>query len=362
MTERDVPAAPGSGPQGKSPAPSPALRFRSEVREAITPRAALLLLGVLILELAFVVSYIGAFHAPKPSKITLAVVAPAQAQAAVIEKLSSIPGEPLSGRPADSVGQARALVLEREVDAALLITPASPADRLLVASAGGPSAVQALQLIFQKADAARPVKITDLRPPNSADGRGLASFYLVVGMIIGGYLASAALSASFGARPANLHRMLIRLGALAGLSILSGLGGAIIIDLIFDALPRHFGPIWGIATLATFAAAASGMAFQVLLGPAGIALSVLIFVVLGNPSAGGVYPSALLPPFWRDLGPALPNGAGVTLVRNYSYFGGHQTSTAWWVLSAWAAGGVLVSSFASLRRRAKEAAGTSAQR
>lgn len=343
---------PGGEPLGKTPASSPVARFMGEVREAITPRAGILLLGVLILELAFVVSYIGAFHAPEPHKLPLAVVAPAAEREQVIDKLNAIPGEPLSARAADTPAQARTMVLQREVDAALVVAPAAAADQLLVASAGGPSSVQALETIFDKADPARPVRVTDLLPPNSADGRALASFYLAVGMVVGGYLASAALSASYGARPATMHRMLIRLGALVGLSALSGLGGAIIVDFVFDALPGHFGAIWGIGALTTFAAAAAGMAFQVLLGSAGIALSVLIFVVLGNPSAGGVYPAGLLPPFWRALGPALPNGASVTLIRNYSYFGGHHTATAWWVLSAWAVGGVLVSAVvAALRWR-----------
>ncbi|WUV82972.1 SNG1 family protein [Streptomyces sp. NBC_01476] len=319
----------------------------------MSPRAAVMLLGVLILELAFVVSYIGAFHSPKPSHIPLAVVAPAPAQAALVGRLNALPGRPLSARPARSPAQARAMVLDRRVDAALVVTPGAAPDRLVVASAGGPSGVQALQLVFEKAEGPRSVMLTDLRPPHSADGRGLSSFYLVLGVIIGGYLASAALSASFGARPANPHRTVIRLAALAGLAVVSGLGGAIIVDLVFDALPGHFATLWWIAVLTSFAAAAAGMAFQVLLGSAGIALSVLIFVILGNPSAGGVYPAALLPPFWRDIGPALPNGAGVTLVRNYVYFGGHHTSTAWWVVSAWAAGGVLVSCVASLRRQVK---------
>jgi hypothetical protein len=340
-----------------SPPPPPDYRpskgFRQEVRDAVSPRASILLLGVLVLELAFIVSYIGAFHSPKPSRVPIAVVAPAGAQAALVGKLNELPGHPLSARSADSVGQARAMVLDRRVEAALVVGPAAGADRLLVATAGGPAGATALQLVFQKVDGPRRVVVTDLRAPNPADGRGLSSFYLVVGVIIGGYLASAALAMSFGARPANQHRTLVRLGALAGLSVLSGLGAAIVADLVFDALTGHFWTLWWIAVLITFATAAAGMAFQVLLGPIGIALSVLIFVVLGNPSAGGVYPASLMPPFWRDIGPALPNGAGVMLVRNYSYFGGHDTATAWWVLAAWAVGGVLVGILASLRRQAK---------
>ncbi|MYS22803.1 Protein of unknown function [Streptomyces sp. DvalAA-14] len=363
MSDGNDGSPPGPPPEGeprKTPSSSgyrPSKGFQQELKDAVRPRAALMLLGVLILELGFVVSYVGAFHAPKPDRIPLAVVAPAQARAALIGKLNALPGRPLSARPADSASQARARVLDHSVDAALLVSPGRGRNRLLVASAGGPSGVQALQAVFRTVERAHGFTITDLRPPNSEDGRGLGSFYLVVGVIIGGYLASAALSASYGARPANPHRMYIRLGTLAGLSILSGLGGAIIVDSVFAALPGHFATLWAIAVLITFAAAAAGTAFQVLLGPAGIALSVLIFVVLGNPSAGGVIPSALLPPFWRAIGPAFPNGAGVTLVRNYAYFGGHHTSTAWWVLSGWAAGGVLLSAAVSYRRQSKFAPG-----
>ncbi|MFD6903592.1 DUF3533 domain-containing protein [Streptomyces sp. NPDC060077] len=334
---------------GPGPAPAgPA--FRQGLRGAVTPRAVILLLGVLILEMAFVVSFIGAFHSPRPRNLPLAVVAPGQAQARLVAELNSLPGEPLDARAADSASEARAMVLDRRVDAALLAGPGGGPDRLLVATAGGPAAVQALQAVFAKTGGGS-VVVDDLRPPSPSDGRALAGFYLVLGVVVGGYLASAALSASYGARPASPNRTSVRLLALAALSVVSGLGGAVVVDPVFHALPGHFGALWGIATLITFAAAAAGMAFQVLLGTPGIALSVLLFVVLGNPSAGGVYPTTLLPPFWAAIGQALPNGAGVTLVRNYSYFGGHQTSTAWWVLSAWAAGGVLISSLASLRRR-----------
>ncbi|MFC3586871.1 hypothetical protein ACFOSC_24055 [Streptantibioticus rubrisoli] len=38
-------------------------------------------------------------------------------------------------------------------------------------------------------------------------------------------------------------------------------------------------------------------------------------------------------------------------MRNHVYFHGAATARAWWVLAAWAAGGLLVSYAASLRRR-----------
>ncbi|MEU9025389.1 hypothetical protein [Actinomadura sp. NPDC048394] len=55
------------------------------------------------------------------------------------------------------------------------------------------------------------MRTVDIRPPAAGDGRGLSSFYLVIGWIVGGYLAAAIL----GARPTNLRRTVIRLSARA---------------------------------------------------------------------------------------------------------------------------------------------------
>lgn len=197
---------------GPGPAPAgPA--FRQDLRGAVTPRAVILLLGVLILEMAFVVSFIGAFHSPRPRNLPLAVVAPGQAQARLVAELNSLPGEPLDARAADSASEARAMVLDRRVDAALLAGPGGGPDRLLVATAGGPAAVQSLQAVFAKTGGGS-VVVDDLRPPSPSDGRALAGFYLVLGVVVGGYLASAALSASYGARPASPNRTSVRLLAL----------------------------------------------------------------------------------------------------------------------------------------------------
>ena len=54
----------------------------------------------------------------------------------------------------------------------------------------------------------------------------------------------------------------------------------------------------------------------------GIGVAVLLFVVLGNPSAGGV-PGGPAPGLLAGIGNALPNGAGTDLVRRIVYFDGN---------------------------------------
>jgi hypothetical protein len=169
----------------------------------------------------------------------------------------------------------------------------------------------------------------------------------VIGWIVGGYLVSSLLAVAKGSRPATLRRAIIRLLVVAPYAILSGLGGALIVDQGLGALTGHFIALWWLGALLVYGAIAVTMAFQILLGVMGIGLAVLVFVVLGNPSAGGAYQPDLLPAFWRALSGALPNGAGTDTVRRIVYFGSDGISVHLIVLAAYAIGGVLVTLLAS---------------
>ncbi|MFD8814652.1 hypothetical protein ACFV23_24955 [Streptomyces sp. NPDC059627] len=192
--------------------------------------------------------------------------------------------------------------------------------------------------------------ITDIRPPAASDGRGMSSFYLVIGWIVGGYMAATILGMAGGARPANLHRTTIRLGSLALYAIASGLGGALIAGPLLGALHGHFAALWALGALVVFAAAATTVAFQVLWGVIGIGVIIILFVVMGNPSAGGAYPATLLPPFWRTVGQWLPPGAGTTAVRNTVYFSAHAVARPLWVLAGYAVLGTAAAVTASALR------------
>lgn len=341
-----------------SPSASPTGGFLAELRDAVSFRAFGLVLGGLLIQLAFTISYLGAFHSPTPHRIPVAVVAPQQASAKIVAKLNGLDGEPVRATAAASESAARQQLLDRSVDAGFLFNATGRTDTLLVASAGGPSVSQTAAQLAQKIEAAqkRQVTVTDVKAPNTGDGRGMASFYLVLGWVIGGYLTATIVNMAAGSRPANRHRIAIRLGALAVYALVSGVAGAVIVGPVFDALSGHFWALTGIGTLVVFASAATSLALQTLLGMLGTGLTILLFVVLGNPSSGGVYPSVLLPPFWSAIGQALPPGAGTTLVRNTVYFDAHATATAWWVLAAYAVGGTVVAlASAAWRGRSKAA-------
>ncbi|MQS34838.1 ABC transporter permease [Streptomyces katsurahamanus] len=337
------PPAGGGGPQG----------FAAEVRDAVSLRAALLLFGVLALQIAFITSYIGAFHKPEPHEIPLAVVTPsAPLTEETVTRLAALPGDPLDPRATADEAVARERIENREIDGALVVAPRGTTDRLLIASASGASLSQALTEVVAAAERAqgRSLDVVDVVPGSPGDARGLSSFYLVVGWCVGGYLCAAILAISAGARPANGHRALIRLGALLLYSIAAGLLGAVIAGPVLDALPGGVPALWGLGALVVFTVGALTLACQGLAGIVGIGLAILLVVVLGNPSAGGAYPYPLLPPFWRAIGPALPPGAGTFAARSISYFRGNGAGGPMLVLAAWAVAGSLITVVCALRR------------
>ncbi|HEV7204159.1 MAG TPA: hypothetical protein VGN18_06080 [Jatrophihabitans sp.] len=348
-------AAPEHGRHEAPEVEEPPRSFRDEVRDAVSARTTVLILGVLLIQLGFVLSYVGAFHSPKPHRIPVAVVAPAQQSGALVGRINGIAGAPLRAVAVGDAATARRQVVAGDTSAALVIDPGGTKDTVLVASGGGTSVVTAVQQVLTAVEAAqhRTVELQDIVPLQSGDGRGLTGFYLVIGWIVGGYLVAALLGAAKGARPANRRRAVIRLLALVPYALLSGLGGALVVGPGLSALCGHFVALWALGTLVVFGAAAVTMAFQVIFGVLGIGLTVVVFVVLGNPSAGGAYQPALLPPFWRALSGALPNGAATDTVRRIAYFGAGGVGGHLVVLAVYALAGVAVTLVASGRRRAR---------
>ncbi|MFI6563140.1 DUF3533 domain-containing protein [Streptomyces sp. NPDC050534] len=324
----------------------------AEVRDAVSLRATLLVIGVIALQLLFIASYVGALHNPEPKDVPFGVVAPGAAAQQAVTRLEQLPGSPLDPRVVADEATARKQILNRDIDGALLINPARTTDTLLVASGGGTVLANTLQKYFTVLEASqqRALRTVDVAPASSEDFDGLSSFYVVVGWCVGGYLCASILAISSGARPANLSRAVIRLLVMALVSIVGGLGGAVIVGPILGALPGSVMAFWGLGALVTFAVGAATLALQGLFGIVGIGLAILIVVVAGNPSAGGAFPLPMLPPFWKAIGPALPPGAGTWVARSIAYFEGNATTGALLVLSAWAAAGIVVTLLAAVLR------------
>ncbi|AQS70361.1 ABC transporter permease [Streptomyces pactum] len=332
--------------------------FLGEVKDAVTPRATLLVLGVIALQLLFIASYVGALHDPKPKDVPFGVVAPPAAAERTVDRLERLPGSPLDPRTVADAASARRQIENREIDGALVVDPSGRTDTLLVASGGGTVLATTLEGLVTKVERAegRTVRTVDVAPAAADDFDGLSSFYLVVGWCVGGYLCASILAISTGARPANPRRAAIRLIVMALVSIVGGLGGAVIIGPVLGALPGGVVDLWGLGALITFAVGAATLALQGVFGIVGIGLAILLVVIAGNPSAGGAFPLPMLPPFWKEIGPWLPPGAGTWAARSIAYFKGNDTTVSLLVLWAWAVAGTVITILASALRRGRQEA------
>lgn len=328
---------------------APRTSFLASVKDAVTPRATLLVISVIVLQLLFVVSYVGSIHHPKPKDVPFGVVAPQALAEQAVTRLKQLPGSPLDPRVVSDEATARKQIKNRDIDGALIVNPALPTDKLLVASGGGTVLAGTLETLFTTLEATqqRAVRTVDVAPASSQDFDELSSYYLIVGLSLGGYLCATFLAVGTGARPFTLRRAAIRLGTLVLASIVGGLGGAIIVGPILDALPGSVAALWGLGALTVFAVGAATLALQSVFGIAGIGLAALLVLIAGHPSAGGPFPLPMLPPFWKAIGPALPPGAGTWTARSIAYFKGNDTTASLLVLSAWALAGIVITLLAA---------------
>ena len=298
------------------------------------------LFAVLLFQLIFGSSYIGAFHNPKAEGIPLGVAAPTPALASQLQQLvEKNGGTSLSVRIVDAA-KARSLIESRTLDGAYLL--GKTGDTLLIASAASVNQSDSLTATFKLAAAEqkRTLTITDVAPLPSEDPRGLAPFYLVITWVVGGYLGATLLGLLRGVAAASRKLSMERLLGLLGYAIVSGIALTLLERASFGIGGGHLPVLCATGAFVVFAAASAASGLQSLLGLAGTGVVLILFVALGNPSAGGAVSYHLLPAFFRGIGPYIVNGAGVDLVRNSLYFSGHDLTRPLLVLFAWAVGGI----------------------
>jgi hypothetical protein len=157
------------------------------------------------------------------------------------------------------------------------------------------------------------------------------SFFVVMALIVGGYLSST-IGLAFGGRATKRGR----LAALAIVAVIGALLTDTLAGPLLGAVPTSkFLVLWALFTLVMMAVAFATAALQTFLGAAGTLVVVIVFVIFGAPASGGTVPAPYLPALWRVLGPYLPAGAGTTAVRNTIYFDGNMIATSLLVLAAY---------------------------
>ena len=286
---------------------------------------------VLLVQAAFVLSYVGALHAPKPHHVALGVVGVTPLPSAVGKQFS------LKIKEYSSESDARAAIDRRKIQGAFIVD--STGARLIVVPAASPAMASALSNAFSAAGAAfgQKIAIVQVHPLPAGDSGGSASFLVVMALIIGGYLAST-IGMAFGGQATRQRRLV----SLAIASVLGALLTDTFAGPVLGAIPTSkFVALWGLFILVMMAVAFAAAALQTVLGPAGTLVVVVVFVIFGAPASGGTVPSSFLPGFWRTFGPYLPAGAGTTAVRNTIYFAGNNIARSVIILAAYLVVGAL---------------------
>ncbi len=294
---------------------------------------------VLLVQAAFVLSYVGALHSPKPHSVTLGTVGTSPLPAVVAKQFS------LKITRYSSEADARVAIDQRKINGAFVVD--STGAKLIVVPAAGPAMASALGTAFGAVGAAlgKKIAIVQVHPLPSGDAGGSASFLVVMALIIGGYLAST-IGMAFGGQGTRRRR----LTSLAVAAVIGALLTDTFAGPVLGAIPTSkFLALWGLFILVMMAVAFATAGLQALLGPAGTLVVVVVFVIFGAPASGGTVPSPFLPGFWRTFGPYLPAGAGTTAVRNTIYFGGNDIAPSLIVLAGYLAAGALA--VVAVRRR-----------
>lgn len=296
---------------------------------------------VVVLQAGLIAAFVTATRNPAPLQLPVAVVG-APGETDPLQARLSAAGA-FSVRRIPTAAAAEDAIRHQEVYGALV--PAGRPPTLLVASAASPLVAQLLTKAFTAAAQPGETKpaIRDVVPLPTDDPRGVAGPYLVLGLLIGGYIGAMVIGRLIGMRSASAAHLGLRLAVLACYAVVAGAFGVIMLGPVLGVLHANALAIAATGALIAFAVGCFTSALQTLLGLVGTLLSVITLVIIGNPAAGGgQIPPDLMSPAWGWLAHVLPNPAGMTAIRGIEFFGGHGVGQAFAVLSVYAAAGIAV--------------------
>ena len=287
-------------------------------------------LGLALL-FAYVALFTAAFRDPQPQAVEVAVFAPpTQAQQLEQSLQRSAPGV-YDLESADSAKAAHQAVLERRADGALVVGAGHT--RVLTAEAGGAATANAVSEGLARAVSAGGgrAQVQDLKPLPDNDSRGMSAYFATIGVVIGS-LAGAILMWLLAPRLGPFAR----LGALAAFAALAGLLAAATTAGVVDTLDDASWSVAGVTALLSLAVVLPTAALLRWLGTPGIGVSMILMLVLGLSSSGGLLSPEYLPGFFELAGPLLPPDPARDALHAVVYFDGHGTGEPLAVLAAWA--------------------------
>ncbi|MFI8186798.1 ABC transporter permease [Actinacidiphila glaucinigra] len=181
-----------------------------------------------------------------------------------------------------------------------------------------------------KAPAEIRVRSVDVVPISADDPRGVVFSSALLPLTMCGILIASLLAMSNFHMP-GWRRVMELVAACAA----TGFGAYLVAQGVLGALPHEHVATWSALSLTMLAISATCAGLITLIGPAGLGLSAVLMVFVGNPFSGSTSAPELLPKAVDDIGQWLPPGAGANLLRGTAYFGGNGTGGQIAVLVLW---------------------------
>jgi hypothetical protein len=286
----------------------------SELRLAVWALLAPLYIGFVM-----TVNYVGAFHAPEPHGVKVAVVGSPSITAPVASELALRPPGGFTVTQLTSMSRAHELVRERKLAGAYA---PGRAPTLVVATAASTSMASFVEAAFGRAAmrVGRPLLVDDVRPLPAGNVTGAANSFFIIACTVAGFITAIALAFIAPSLPERHHFGLAAAGAL-----LPSLVAYLIAGPGFGALGGTFGTIAamiGVGALYTFTITWTARLMLRGLGRPGALVASLTLIFLNIPSSGSSVAGPLLPGFWRTLNHLWPGAPALDANRSILYFGG----------------------------------------
>jgi hypothetical protein len=320
-----------------------AKRFRRQAR-------LLTIVGVLI-AFALGAAFMSIGHHPEPRDLPIAAVGNEQ----VAQTLEAKAPDQLSITAVPNEATAKREIAERDVYGAVVPTPSGGIDTVMIASTASNQVANFLRHTMGQPTPEGTPKVVDVAPWPEDDSGGLAINLLLIVVILGGtvgVVGMAQLLPRFEGKP---RRGILPLTYLAAYALVFGIAVTAIAAAFGVGVDAPVLERVAAFSLISLGATASTAALIALIGPAGAAVTSVVYFVLGSQISGAGTAPEFLPSFWNGLGQHLPAGAGTTLLRDLFYFPEASSSGAIAVLAAYAGVG-LVSLLAINLVRARRAA------
>ena len=295
------------------------------------------LLIPLFLAAGMALAYLGAFHAPSPHHLPVAIVGSSAEAEVFAQKLNDAAPDELDVRTIADATTARARVADRSI-AAAFETSGTDAT-LYVSSAASDTTASVVEKVFLPIayQQGLPIEVDDVVPSGSGDPTGQGLFFLLVALSVGGYASAAAISA-IAARLGLGWRLLV---AVVTAGLVAGIG-ALVVGPIYHVVDHAVWNVWLLAWLYVTAIVVIGIGLHPVLRHWTTPALTMLFVMLNFTSSGGVFASTLVPSFFSALNSFWNGAAWLHAAQTAVYFPAQSIGRDALTLSIWLAVGLVL--------------------